>query len=346
MTKILITNYYGLIEALMLSGRALQKLGYEVYDYPLFKYARDSNDKLENYEEHMIKYITDNNINIVLWWYAGIEYEKMKYIKEQLNQKIIHIFFNWDEPFNWLACDLANKAKLWDAVFVSCEETLVKYLEHGTKQAFYLLPGYDIECHHPIFVNDDDLDIKEKKYNCDVSICLTNLYEDEIIFCDQFLKRKPFVDNIYNNQTKYNYTFFIYGPEFLKKIYPRSYKGFVDYHNSIYVFNYSKINICTHVICNKNMYLNERCILVAGSGGLLFVDPIKGIEQLFTNNHDCVYIDKTNYLNQIVEILNNYNKYYLVRHNAFQTSKKYNYDKWAEKIHSYLSSNIKPICVN
>jgi len=334
MKKILITNYYGLIEALQLSANALSKLNNEIYDYPLFKYSRDLNDKLENYEEHMIKYVQDNQIDVILWWYAGIETEKMEIIVNKTNVK--NIFFNWDEPFNWKSCDIYNKAKLWDAVFVSCKETLQQYLDHGTKKSFYLLPGYDEKTHYPIFECNQYIEDLEKKYTCDISICVTNLYENLNDFNAQYLNRRPFLDNLYNNQDKYHFKFFIYGPEFLKNIYPKSYRGFISYENTKYVFNYSKINLCTHVISNKYGYINERCILIAGCGGLLYVDPVKGIEEIFQNNVNCVHIDKNNYLSQISSILHNYSKYYKIRHNIYNTSKNFTYDKWAEKISGYL----------
>jgi hypothetical protein len=256
----------------------------------------------------------------------------MEKIVNCIDTNIINIYFNWDEPFNWDSCELYNKAKLLDAVFICCEETLPKYIEHGTKESYYCLPGYDKNIHTPLFFDDSN----EENYKCDISICCTNLYEDPILHKDQYVQRKELIDTIYNNQNKYGYTFFIYGGESLKNLYPQSYKGFVSYNNTNYVFNYSKINICTHVQCNKNMYLNERCILIAGSGGLLFIDPVKGIDNIFQNNINCVHIDKDNYINQIVNILNNYDKYYTIRHNIHKTSKDFTWDKWAEIINKYL----------
>jgi hypothetical protein len=331
---ICIITYYGLKNPLGLAASSLQKLGFNLINFPYIKYAKDKYDAKENYLEMLIEYLKNNKVDIILWWCFDISVSNFEYVILNVNKNIKNIFFNWDEPFNWNCCNIAEKAKYLDCAFITCEETIKKYINYGCKNAYFCLCGHDKTIHNIIL---DDL-VEHEKYDCDISICFTNLYENNDLYPDQYINRKKLVDNIYNNQTKYGYVFHIYGPEFLKEIYPLSYKGYISYEESNILFNKSKINICTHVICNKNKYLNERAILIAGSGGLLYIDPVKGLEDIFVPNVDCVIIDKDDYLNQIVNILKNYDKYYDIRYNIYQKSKQYTWDDWAKNIYdNYLN---------
>ena len=225
---------------------------------------------------------------------------------------------NWDEPYNWNMNDIKGKAKLFDHVFVCSSEKLNEYIQNGTKKAHLLYPGYDTSVYYPL-----DL----KKYKCDISICCTNLY---IGYPNQYVDRNVLIDDIYNNQNKYGYTFHIYGPKSFKDLYPRSYQGYAKYSDGNNIYNSSRINLCTHVQYNANEYLNERAINILGAGGLLLVDRVTGIDKLLEGK--CVFIDKEGYVHQIVDILKHYNKYIPIKEAAYEHSKKYTWDKWGEYI--------------
>lgn len=326
--KIIITCYYGLADGILCAVNSLKKMGVEVIEYPLFKHYADAFDKMDDYVDHFNIFIKDNDPQVILWWYFSIPTSDMEKIINN-NKLVKHIMFNWDEPFNWIHNDIQNKAKFFDAVFVTCEQRLNDYLTFGSKKAYLQFPGYDPLIHNMI-IEENEADRLE--YECDISICCTNLYEDSNKYPNQYIIRKQLVDDIYNNQAKLGYKFYIYGPEQFRNIYPDSYKGFISYENTNKVFNYSKINICTHVQANTYKYLNERVITVMGSGGLLYVDKVDGFDQIITPNTECIIIDKEQYLNQIVNILENYNNYYIVRYNAYQKSKLFTWDVWANNM--------------
>lgn len=322
-------SYYGLKNPIDLATDSLEKLGYNVIDFPFIRYSRDIHDAKENYLELFIDFINHNNVDVILWWCFDISTSNFEYLISKINQNIKQIYFNWDEPFNWVCCDIEHKAKYLDCAFITCEETISKYKIHGCKDAYMCLCGHDKNIHNIIFGDVDD-----EKFDCDISICCTNLYENQETYPDQYISRKKLIDDIYANQVTYRYKFHVYGPPFLEKLYPNSYKGYISYSESNTLFNKSKINICTHVICNKNKYLNERAILIAGSGGLLYIDPIKGLDEIFAINVDCVTINKDDFMNQIVDILNNYDQYYDIRYNIYKKSKMYTWDNWAQNIHN------------
>ncbi len=148
-------------------------------------------------------------------------------------------------------------------------------------------------------------------------------------YSDQYFNRKELIDKLLN-ETEFN--IHIYGPESLKLTYPDNYKGFVKYDNLNEVYNKSRINLCTHVCHTKSKYINERTILILGSGSLLLVDPVKNLDQLITDK-ECVYFNRDNIIEKITHILSNYDQYESIKIAGYEKSKEYTWDKWAEKIH-------------
>lgn len=335
MKNICIVCYYEIREALYEAKKSLEKLGYKIMGFPMYKYIHDVNEKIENYADTFINFINENHIDVVLWWFINIKTSEFKFIKD--NTQVKYMLFNWDDPFNWNLCDLANKASYFDAVFITCKENEINYINNGTKIAHCLLPAFSPEIHNPV----TNFNISDyEKYNCDISFCCTNLYETSE-YNNQYIKRKKIVDDIYENQKKYDYTFHIYGPSFLKKKYADSYRGFINYNDLNKLFNYSKINLCTHVLCNADGYVNERVILIGGSGGLLLVDNVKGIDKYFEPNKDIYILDRENYVTQIVEILSNIDQAIEMRKSFnLKCNLFYTYDNWANFIHDKYLKNI------
>jgi hypothetical protein len=215
MKNICVVSYYGPIETIGLAEKALKNDGNNIYDFPLFKYMFDDFDKVHNYVDLFIEFIKVNNINYVLWWYINIRTEDFVMIKNVSGVK--YLFFNWDEPYNWTICDIEGKMLYFDAVFVTCKETVNAYREKGVGYAYCLYPGY---CPKVNYIINDNV-----QYLCDISICCTNLYDNDTLYPNQYIKRKMLIDDIYSKQSIYGYKFSIYGPEFLEKLYPLSYEG-------------------------------------------------------------------------------------------------------------------------
>lgn len=326
--KLCIVSYYELRESLKCAADSLSLFGYDISYFPYYAYMNKP-----NFVEIFIEKIKKENIKYVLWWVMNIELPLFIQIKNETN--VTYLYFNWDEPYNWTICDVVNKMKYIDAAFVTCQETLDTYIKNGTKNAICLYPGFSDKIHY--INNNYDHNIFQK-YSCDISICCTNLYDDDNLYPNQYIKRKELIDAIYNAQDKYGFTFNIYGSGPMKNLYPKSYKGFINYHDTVHVFNYSKINLCTHVLCNKGEYINERVILVGACGGLLLVDHVKDIDKVFKVNEEILILDKENYIQQIVNILNNYDDYLFIRENLYKKCiNNYTYDNWATTIYNCLS---------
>lgn len=327
--NICVMTYYGLRDSLFCVGKAITGLNQRVFNYSLLENYNKKSDEFD-YKADIIDYMDNYKIDIVLWWHINIPSEDFNFIVSNLksnNPKILSIYYNWDEPFNWGHCDLKNKAKSLDMVFVCCEETLYKYLENGTKEAYWLLPSYDEDINNITMYDHRD----DYNYICDISFICTNLYIGND-YTEQLYPRKDLIDKIYEGNLLGKYKFDIYGPEFLKEFYPESYRGYIHYEKQNILFNKSKINLTTHVIGNKNKYLNERTIMIAGSGGLLMIDNVKGLNDIFEINKDCIIIDYDGIQNQIVDILDNYEKYIQYRLNIKEKSKSYTWKIWAKFI--------------
>jgi hypothetical protein len=333
--KLLLICYYELKESLLGASNALKQHDIEIISYPLIKYKNELGD---NYINHFKQFIKNENPDIILWWILHLRTDHFIQICEE-SPDTKQIYFNWDEPHNWTSeyIDHKNKAKYLDYVFVTCKESLQDYLNNGTSKALCLYPGHDPVIFRP-FIHDDPND---NKYKCDISICCTNLYDDLDSYPDQLVNRKDMIDTIYANQQKYKYKFNIYGGETLKSLYPDSYKGFIKYEDTAKVFNYSKINLCTHCLSNKTGYLNERVILILASGGLLFVDNIKGLDKVLTPGYHCVVYEKFNYMDKMLDILKNYDEYYIMKFRANKKSNEFTWTEWAKTINDECFNDLK-----
>ena len=292
--KLLIVGWYNLINPIITAKEYFSILGYDVYFLPLL-YFREK-IKYSELEESVLCFIKNIDPSTILWWNWECPPEILKKIKEN-TKDVLHLLFNWDHPYCLSEWDNNYNRKItscniWDICFVTGDCKLDKYIKSGSSEAYYLRMFSDENIHFPEY---------DKKYECDISIVCTNLYDDITMFPDCILSRKEIIQNIIDCGINIH----IYGPEHLKNIFPNNYKGFIHFMDNHKVFYNSKINLCTHVN-NGYKYCNERVGTILSSGGLLFCDKVNGINEILTDGYDCILIDPENYISQIKNILNNY----------------------------------------
>lgn len=344
--KFILFGYYDLKESILAAAKALERKGHTIISYPLFQVVYDKRVSEKDYTEEIIKLLRDTKPDAVLWWFCKIPltvFDNLKKVFTELSitstpiistpilsTPILSVMFNWDDPWCWIEpmANMKEKAKYFDLALPTCQESTQWYLNNGSKNSKRLLPGFDPEHFSPIAASGKKL---YPTYKCDVSFCCTNLYLDKF-YKEQLIPRKKIIDDLYQCHLTGKFTFHIYGPEFLRKYYPESYKGYANYDQLNEVFQTSKINISTHVCGNYEGYVNERCITVAGAGALLLVDRVKGIEQTFTPNKE-VLIIQPDYIKQIQDILSEYSRYEAIKVKARERAlKEYTWDKWAENL--------------
>jgi hypothetical protein len=323
MKKICIISYYELKEALLLCAQALEKLGYTVINFPVFQYCCDSNDKRDDYVEYFNAFLNEHHPDVILWWCHTFRTAQdfLDLCENHVDSKMM-MMYNWDDPHCWKVKEnfMPEKASVLDVALTCCGAAEKLYTSNGCKKALFLAPGFDAKTHF-----FEPLDT----FACDVSMCVTNLYLEQD-YPRQFIERKQIVDAL---EAAEDINFALYGPPWLKERYPRSYKGFLDYKDTNKLFSSSKINISTHVICDEKGYVNERCNLIMACKGLLLVDPVAGIEELYTPNEHMVLLEK-DYLAQIRTILADNASYDRIRENGMQhVLKHFTWTSWAWVVH-------------
>lgn len=332
MKKILIVSYYDLKDFFINIKDGFENYGYTVVSYPLFRYAYDANDKISDYKEHMGEYIRSVVCpDIILWWFIDVAPDVFKYIKKMF-PNIYYILYNFDDPLN-ICQDLFEKCKIFNLVITCCKENMFKYKIHsGVKNVMFHPFCYDPTV---FYANDavEDSDSEDSEYICDISINCHNLYSDESYFKNQYIKRTELIDNLIKYSKNKDRVFKIFGHPVIKQLYPDNYCGEIPYYKLNRLYNLSKINLTTHPYCNKSLSINDNVFQILGSGGLLLVDPIKDLDKLLVDGEHVVYLKKNNYIEQIDEILNNYDRYKSIRNGGHTVSAGFVWSEWCKKIH-------------
>ena len=236
--KFLIIGCYGLADGYKAMSNGLRYLGQDIAFFPLFA-AQDilRGKKFKNYsiEEEIIKASNGDNLTVnlngyinnfsekcdsIIFWHGVdccMNYSNMlKNIKEKTNLKLIQI--NWDANQNFIK-QLNSYYKYLDHIF-TVNSNIVKYLKNKNFNNIYHF--------YPSFDEDYSFYKEDNKYKCDISILCTNLYTNSM-WKNKSICRKKLLDILYEDKS---INLHVYGPEFLKNIYPDVYKGYISYKDA------------------------------------------------------------------------------------------------------------------
>jgi len=268
--KIALIGAFNLADGYLGAAKALQRLGHEVVFVPAYLYNNEHG--LSKHHLVIVDHLLKEKPDVCLWWRAetlnSIQFGK---IRKTVPGKFI--MYSWDDPLQWEKHpEMPLKCKCLDAAFSCCMDSVKMYKAHGCPEAYWCPPGFDPEVHYPE---------EDEAYKCDISIVCTNLYNEKSVTQYPHISRKYLLDKIIEEYP--NVDLRIYGSEAFKDIYPNHYKGWIPFNESRKVFHNSKINLDTHIRPDGNMYINERVCQILGSGGLLMVDAVKGLEKVLTD---------------------------------------------------------------
>ena len=336
-SNLIIIGYCHLEDGFLYASNALKKLNINIFFFPYFSYIIDN---IEDRDNILLEYLILNKINICLWWNNSIKYENyIKIINNSVNIK--HYLFNWDPHLYNKDNSIWNERTsqkelcypLMDHVF-TCFEAEINYFKN--LNISYAPPGFDIDISLYTFY---------PKYECDVSIVCTNLYDDLNEFPNEStnITRYNIVNKLYEN--RHIIKFHIYGPEKFKDMYPDCYKGFIKYNECNRVFSNSKINLSIHPLVkdlNGEMsnaeYFSERVPQILGSKGLLVTNSL--LTDKLIKNDDYIYINDDTWFDTILNIIKYSKKYDYVRMNGYEKALKYyTWNNWAEIIYAELRIN-------
>jgi len=340
--KVLLVGYYGYEDGYLAGGKALEELGSEVAFFPLidFKNQKGNIQDLINIINGVddIKKIYKNYKNdtpnkscdIALWWHscAHLDVKILKLLKS--NTKCKYIQLNWDPGYcekskhqhwkNNLSLQI-KKLFFFDKV-LTCNPNIIKYLRQKTN-----MPNKIIHFNAGYY-KDFSYYAVENKYKCDISIVCTSLYGNLNVWENTKIYRKDLVDAIYSRK---DINFHFYGPEWVKRLYPRAYKGFIPYKYCYKVFSNSKINLNIspvgnslndHVDGEQRVYMSERAPQILACKGLMVCDT--NLAPMLIAEEDYIQIDHIPvFMRRIYDILNNNEKYDKIRENGYNKAKKY-----------------------
>lgn len=325
MKKIVIISFYELKDYLLYIKELFESFHFNVINYPLYRYAYDANDKIDNYKEHMDDFIQSQNPDIILWWFIDVPIDVFKYIKQN-NKNKLFIMYNSDDPLN-LTKELFDKAKIFDIVISPCKETMYLYKLYSNVNIVLFGPmGHD-----PSLFNKNN-GVSNTEFDCDISMLSYNLYLDKSYYQNQVVYKKDLIDNIVDLSQKKGYVFKLFGTPILKELYPLNYCGEIPYYKLNFLFSSSKINIVSSPFKDKSLYVNEYVIPILGCSSLLMHDKTKDIEKLLEDNVNCVLYDDTDYIDKIDDILGNYDKYTQIKEMSAHIATHYSWDIWVENI--------------
>lgn len=335
--KIVIILYYDIKDYFLSITKHFQNYGYDVDFYPLYRYSYDVNDKIDNYKEHMNEFIKKTSPNYLLWWFIDVPVDVFKFIKEN-NPKLKLICYNSDDPLNYGPL-LIEKFKKVDFIGTNCNNSVRGYKTYcGVRETYFMPMGYDDDYFFPQDNFGDNSD-SQNKYDCDISIICPIIYHHEH-YAKQYINHKELLDRISEFSKVHNKKFVIYGPPWLRELFPDNYSPELPYIEQNNIYNKSKINIVIHPNCQVDLPVSDRVFTVLGSGGLLMIDKFKDSKKMFVHNKNCVVINKDKLEFQILEILDNYDKYMEIKKNGHELSKNYTWLKWVETIHISITKSI------
>ena len=221
--------------------------------------------------------------------------------------------FNWDDPWSVMNDELSNVDCI-DDVYSCCLDTKEYYLSKGAKTWTYLTPFYNPIIHYPDF---------DARYRCDVSFVCTNLYTDLPI---NKVDRSELMLALSREK---DIVFHVYGPDSISFLCPENYRGPILYTENRKIFTSSKVNISLHITKGRG-YINERCVTILASGGLLLMDTNEGVDELLPDSFVTMRDTIPEIVAQIKELINTDTS--CVTQNGLKSVQKLSVDNWVSTI--------------
>ena len=337
--KILIIGCYGLADGYKAMSNGIRYLGHNLAFFPLFAAQDVLKDKKRNkgynITREVIKCIRGEELSVELPRYVNVCSEKaditlvwhgvdccemykdmFKAIKENTTTKLVQI--NWDPNPNFVK-QLNSYYGYFDYIF-SVNSKITNYLlkKKKFKNAYHFNQAFDDEYSYYC---------KSEEHKCDVSILCTNLYTNAM-WKNKKICRKKLLDIIYKNP---GINLHVYGPDFLKKHYPRAYKGYIPYMDSNLVFSNSLINLNISPVADsltdvfngqECYYFSERLPQILGSNGLMVCDQSFG--KLLEDGVHYIQLDnEMDILKIIKDVKENSSKYDKIREAGQERANKY-----------------------
>lgn len=312
MRKVLIISFYDLKDHLLhISNVLSDKFKFDVEYYPLYMYCYDKNSKIKEYVDHFSDFIKNYKPDIMMCFFSDVPVKVFKRIRKE-NKNCFFIIFNYDDPKN-LTKSMIDKCSYFDMICTPSKHNIKTYQIRSNVEIIEFIPfGFE------------KLKEMETEFNCDISFICDQIY-DERNFNSQIIPTKKLILLLEDISERNGLKFNLYGTDYLKVMFPKSYKGDLSYLKCYEVIKGSKINIQSHPYSKKKLSINNRIMTILGYGGSLLVDKCKDFEDFFGNS--VYYYEKDNLEEVILKILNDEIK---LENNTI--SNQYSWEKILDKI--------------
>lgn len=355
MKKLLMISFYELKDYLQTIATSFSNnYKWDVIYYPLYMYCYDKNSKIDGYIEHFDNTIKKEKPDIILWWFTDVPFNVFTIIKNH-HPNIYYILYNADDPVN-INKTFLDKCKIFNLIITPCQQNIHMYTTYcNIKNVTFFPVGADPE----IFRSYTEKEIKllssdESNKDTDKDTYkATNIFTISFI-CDtlytnydkQVVPRKTLIETITKLSRKNGWVFNLYGPAYLKQLYPEIYQSDPDYLIRPIIFNKSNVNILTNPIKNIKILINQNTMQIMSCGGIILMDNTHGVKDFFNKNTQTVFLYED--IRTLESQLYNIEKLYKVnidmingiKQSCMNFSQLYTWDKFTEMIYcNYCKNN-------
>jgi hypothetical protein len=144
MLKICFISFYDIKEYILSLKLAFEEHLYTVENYPLFRFAYDQNDKLENFQVHLVKFLQKIETDLVFWIFLDVDIDVFKLVRSSLPKATRLIMYLADPtPVNDV---FLAKLRHFDYVVSHHLETVELISQHAAidvERILYVPPCFD-----------------------------------------------------------------------------------------------------------------------------------------------------------------------------------------------------------
>lgn len=259
--RICVTTWYGLRDTLLNAANHLRIRGHKVYDLATLLVKTE-----------VVQALVEMRLDLLIIWAMNIAAETIRHLRIQCpNVRVV--IFNWDDPHvRLVSMEYIALAKTVDHVF-SCVKPDTQYIQGVTQELVpysvphsYLLPPYP---YYTFIEEDEEANLLPGQFTHDIAFLIGNLYANEPAVA---VNREYLIHAL-----QPHFKVVVYGGADVQKAFPEVYGGHLDFNGVSLVLTQrvAKLWISTHV-CIADGYLNERCMLIMGSGNVLVTETIPG----------------------------------------------------------------------
>ena len=285
----------------------------------------------EEATRRLVTWVRAEKITCLLWWWLPETEDVLRGLREAVPE-IRLVLFNWDEPYVWERphCqEWSKQCRFLDAVAATCESSLVNYRMHGSPRTKFTRAGCDAVKFHP--------QPEPATIVWDLVLICTNLYADKTLYPNQLVDRTRFLCQLHEDEPTLRIA--VYGPAEFKDVFGDMYQGWCPYEKLPGVVNSAHVNLCTHVTCFEEGYLNERVGQILCSGSILYIDQIRGSEDILQDGVNCVQIHPAKAREQLLTLLADKPKMQEIKNSARTTGLgHFTWSSWAKSIAPLIKS--------